>query len=204
MAAFPAKRIAVISSASTANFAYSLCVVASMFIGSAFRMEIKPEVGLRVYMKAGDVANGSWSSCVDSADPVSGFARGCPFEVVSVQTSSWRSTSLLTWAPTLGSRVAGVIPGVADNVHPSTLGSADGPMVPNGDDPATPIVPCDAVGPSDAPVIQDEVDPVIPNAVASMCDGDADAAAQTIPWEDSSMIPAPVLPVSVIPGHPDP
>ena len=31
------------------------------------------------------------------------------------------------------------------------------------------MVPCDAVGPADVPVIQDEVDPVIPNIVASMC-----------------------------------
>ena len=40
---------------------------------------------------------------------------------------------------------------------PSTLGSADGPVVSDGDDPATPTVPCDAVGP--APVIPV---PVIP------------------------------------------
>ena len=47
-------------------------------------MERKPEVGLQVYTKAGDVASGSWSSYVDSADPVSGFSRGCPFDFVSV------------------------------------------------------------------------------------------------------------------------
>ena len=45
-------------------------------------MERKLEVGLRVYTKAGDVASGPRSSSVDSADPVSGFARGCPFAVV--------------------------------------------------------------------------------------------------------------------------
>ena len=50
-----------------------------MFMGSSFRMERKLKVGLRVYTNAGDVASGSRSSCVDSADPVSGFTRGCPF-----------------------------------------------------------------------------------------------------------------------------
>ena len=44
-------------------------------------------------------------------------------------------------------------PRVADIVDPSTLGSDDGPVVPDGDDPATPMTPCDAVGPADAPVI---------------------------------------------------
>ena len=39
----------------------------------------------------------------------------------------------------LGSKVAGVIPGVADIVDPSTLGAADGPVVPDGDDQATPM-----------------------------------------------------------------
>ena len=53
-----------------------------------------------------------------------------------------------------------MIPGVAGIVDPLTLGSADGPVVPDGDDPAIPMVPCDAVGPADAPVLQDEVDPV--------------------------------------------
>ena len=32
-------------------------------------------------------------------------------------------------------------------VNPSTLGSADGPVVPDGDYPAIPMVPCDAVCP---------------------------------------------------------
>ena len=84
MAAFSSTLIAVISSASTVNFATSLCFLASICMGSLFRKERKPEVGLRVYTKAGDVASGSWSSCVGSADPVSGFARVCPFAVVSV------------------------------------------------------------------------------------------------------------------------
>ena len=104
-------------------------------------------------------------------------------------------------APRFGSNVAGAIPGEADIVDPSSLGSADGPAVPGGDDPAT---PCDAVDPADAPVIQDEVGPVTPNAVASMCDGDPDDVAPKIPCEDASMIPAPVIPVPVIPGDADP
>ena len=59
MAAFPSKLIAVISSAAIVNYAASLCGLASMFMGSSFRMERKPEVGLRVYTQAGDVASGS-------------------------------------------------------------------------------------------------------------------------------------------------
>ena len=55
------------------------------------------------------------------------------------------------------------------------------------------MVPCDAVGPADALVIQDEVDPVIPDAVAPM-----------IPCKDALEIPAPVTPVPVIPGDADP
>ena len=50
----------------------------------------------------------------------------------------------MSLAPRPGSKIAGVIPGVAD-IDPSTLGSADGPVVPDGDDPATPMVPYDAV-----------------------------------------------------------
>ena len=107
-------------------------------------------------------------------------------------------------APRLGSKVAGEIPGVAEIVDPSTLGSADGPVVPDGDNPAIPMVQCDVVGPADAPVIQDEVDPVIPDAVAPMCDGDPDDVAPKIPCKDASEIPAPVIPVPVIPGDADP
>ena len=59
MAAFLSKLIAVISSASTVNYAASFCVLASMFMDSSFRMERKTEVGLRVYAKAGYVATGS-------------------------------------------------------------------------------------------------------------------------------------------------
>ena len=62
---------------------------------------------------------------------------------------------VLSLAPRLGSNVAGAMPGEADIEDASTLGSADGPVVPDGDDPATPMVPCDAVRPADAPVIQD-------------------------------------------------
>ena len=40
----------------------------------------------------------------------------------------------------LGSSVAGAIPGEADIIgDPSTHGSADGPVVPDGDDPGNPI-----------------------------------------------------------------
>ena len=93
-----------------------------------------------------------------------------------------------------------MIPGVADIVDPSTLGSADGPVVPDGNDPAIPMVPCDAVGLADAPVIQDEVDPVIPDAVAPTCIGNPDDVARKIPCENALEVPAPVIPVPVIPG----
>ena len=93
-----------------------------------------------------------------------------------------------------------MIPGVADIVDPSTLSSADGPVAPDGDDPAMTMVPCDAVGPIDVLVIQDEVDPVIPDAVAPMCDGDPDGIAPKIPCEDALEIPDPVIAVPVIPG----
>ena len=111
---------------------------------------------------------------------------------------------MLSLAPRLGSKVAGVIPGAADIVDPSTLGSADGPVVPDGDDPATPMVPCDAVVPADAPVIQCEVDPVIPDSIAPMCDGDPDDVATKIPCEDALEIPAPVIMVPVILDDADP
>ena len=67
------------------------------------------------------------------------------------------------------------------------------------------MVPCYAVGPADAPVIQDEVDPVISNAVAPMCGGNSYDAAPKVPCEDASKIPAPVMiPVPVIPADADP
>ena len=44
----------------------------------------KPEVGLRVYTKAVDVASGSLSSCVKLAGSAAGFAHGCFSAVVSV------------------------------------------------------------------------------------------------------------------------
>ena len=112
---------------------------------------------------------------------------------------------VLSLPPRRGSKVAGAIPDEAGIVDPSTLGSADGPVVPDGDDPATPTIPCDAAGPADVPVIQDEVDPAIPNAAAPMCHGDPDDVAPKIPCEDALLIPAPVmLPVPVIPGDADP
>ena len=58
MSAFPSNLIAIISSASTVSYADGLCVLDSGFMGSLFRMERKPDVGLRVHTKAGDVASG--------------------------------------------------------------------------------------------------------------------------------------------------
>ena len=100
-----------------------------------------------------------------------------------------------------------MIPGEANAVDPLTLGdvdSVDGPVVPDGNDPATPIIPCVAIGPPDAPVIRYEVSPAIPDAVASMCDGDPDDVTLNIPCEDALEIPAPAIPVPVIPGNADP
>ena len=79
MANFPSELIAVIGSASTVNYAASLCVLASMFMGSLSRIERKPEVGLRVYTKAGDVVRVALDRPVMTcAAPVSGLSRGCP------------------------------------------------------------------------------------------------------------------------------
>ena len=97
-----------------------------------------------------------------------------------------------------------MIPGVVDIVDPSTLGSPDGPVVSDGDDPATPMLPCDAVGSADSPVIQDEVDPVIPDAIAPMCDGDLNNVSPKIPCEDALKIPASLIPVPTIPRDADP
>ena len=47
-------------------------------------------------------------------------------------------------------------------------------------------------------------DPVIPDAVAPMCDGDPDDVAPKTPCKDALEIPAPVIPVPVIPGDADP
>ena len=58
--------------------------------------------------------------------------------------------------------------------------------------------------PADAPAIQYEVNPVIPDAVSPLCDGDPDDVAPKIPCEDALEIPAPVIPVPVIPGDADP
>ena len=54
-------------------------------------------------------------------------------------------------APRLDTKVA--IPVEAYIVNPSTLGPADGPVVPDGDYPGALIIPCDAVSPADDPVI---------------------------------------------------
>ena len=105
-------------------------------------------------------------------------------------------------APRRSSKIAGTPQGETDSVDPSTLGSADGPLVPDGDDSTTPIVPCEAVGPVDAPVIQDDVDPVIRDSAAPMCDGDPDDIAPKI--ADASKIPVPVFPDPVISGDADP
>ena len=81
---FPSKLIAVISSASTGDHAVSVCFLVPILMAPPFREKRESEVGLRVYTKAVEVARGSWSSCVDSADPVSGFARRCPSTIVGV------------------------------------------------------------------------------------------------------------------------
>ena len=82
---FPSKLIAVISPASTVDHAFSVCFMVPMFMCAPFG-KIKPEVGLQLYTKAVEVAGGSWSSCVDYADSVSGFSRRCPSGIVSVWT----------------------------------------------------------------------------------------------------------------------
>ena len=61
-----------------------------------------------------------------------------------MRPSSRRSVSLLSLAPRYGTNLTGAMP---DFVDPSTLGSADGPVVPHGDYPAIPMVQCDAVCP---------------------------------------------------------
>lgn len=61
--------MAVISSATTLNFAVTVCYLAPMLMGPPFRKKRKPEIGLRVYTKGVEVATSSWSPCVNSADP---------------------------------------------------------------------------------------------------------------------------------------
>ena len=58
MAAFSSNLNAIISSASIVYYADSLCVLDAGFMGSLFRMEKNPDVGLWVYTKAGDFASG--------------------------------------------------------------------------------------------------------------------------------------------------
>ena len=97
-----------------------------------------------MYTRVGDAASGSRSSCVNSANLISRFSRGCLSAVVNVRPSSRRSVSLLSLAPRYGTNVTGATP---DFVDPSTLGSANGPVVSDGDYLAIPMVPCDAVCP---------------------------------------------------------
>ena len=73
------------------------------------------------------------------------------------------------------------------------VGSGDGPVVLDGDDPATSMILYDAVDPYDAPIIQDEVDPVIVGAVATICDGRQDRVGLGIQCEDVLMIPTPLM-----------
>ena len=75
-----------LSSASSVKQAVRVCFLVPISMGSPSSKKRKPEVGLRLYAKA-EVTSGSWSSCVDSADPVPEFARGCPSTTVSVWTS---------------------------------------------------------------------------------------------------------------------
>ena len=126
-----------------------------------------------------------------------GFPAAVLTAVVSVRISSWRSISLLSLAPRPRSEAAGATPGEAGVVYPSPLGgfdSADRSVVPDGGDLATPMIPCVAVGPADAPVVESEVDPAIPVAAALMCDGDPDEGP---PCENALVIPAPAIPSDV-------
>ena len=95
----------------------------------------------------------------------------------------------MSLAPRRGSNVAGGTPGKADSVDPSILGSVDCPVVPDGDDPATPMAPCDAVDLAGASVVQDEVNLAIPDAISPMCDGGRDGIAPKVPCEDVLVIP---------------
>ena len=84
VSSFTSIPITVISSASTADHAVSVCFLVPMLMVPPFRKKRKPEVGLRVYTKAVAVASDSLSSYVDPADPVSGFARRYPSAIVIV------------------------------------------------------------------------------------------------------------------------
>ena len=55
-------------------------------MGSPFRSNRKPEVGLRVYTKLAQVASGCWSFYADSADTVAACDRRCPAAIVTVWT----------------------------------------------------------------------------------------------------------------------
>ena len=136
----------------------------------------KPEVDWRVYMKAVDVSTASPPQCSKSRSPAAELSRGCPSIIVGVSTSSSsQSNSVLSLVSRRSSRAAGTTPGGADVDDPSTPGdddTTDTPVVLDGDDPATPY---DAVAPAGAPVIQDNVDPAIPDAVAPASSGDGDS-----------------------------
>ena len=85
MASFPsAKLMPVINSACTVDHAVSICDLFPILVGPPSSKRRKPEVGLRVYTKAVDVASGSLSSCVGSAGSATGFSRGCSSVAVSV------------------------------------------------------------------------------------------------------------------------
>ena len=72
-------------------------------------------------------------------------------------------------APRRSSDAAGAIPGEVDVVDPSILGSADGPLVPDGDDPAAPMILCDAIEPAGAPVTEGKVYPRDPENRCFLC-----------------------------------
>ena len=84
MFSYPSKLIAIISSALTVEHAVSVCFFDPMLIGPPFGRKRKPQVGLRVYTKAVEVASASWSSGVDSMDAVSVFSHRCPSLIASV------------------------------------------------------------------------------------------------------------------------
>ena len=72
-------------------------------------------------------------------------------------------------------------------------------MVPDNDDPAT---LCDYIGPSDAPVIPDDVDPTIPYPIVLASLGDSDPVT---PGADAPTCNAddPVIPCADDPTTPD-
>lgn len=79
----PSKLISKFSSSSTVDCAVSVYVLALMPMRPPSKKR-KPDVGMRVYSKAVDVASGPRLSCFETENPAAGFDRGCPSAMVSV------------------------------------------------------------------------------------------------------------------------